>query len=218
MRIHRALAALQILSALAVAGAVHAQDAAPAPAAPAAVASALAASVPDDSVGESPEADAPRAPVRARGSRVAALAVAFEPVTLAPGAKVDPELEADCKFEEIVATDVGKMLHHFHLGGGKPTGNDARLLRIAVTDVSGESGGIYTGTKSMRIHVTLVVNGKVERETDLYRYNTGGNPFRGTCHIFRQHTRKLGKDVSAWIKDANYHPDDQPVWDKDDAQ
>ena len=209
MRIHRALVALQILSALAVAGAAHAQDAASAP-----VASAPAASAADE-----PDVDAPQPVVRTRGRRAAAaLAVALEPVTLAPGAKVDPELAADCKFEDIIGADVRKMLHHYHLGGGKPTGNDARLLRVAVTDVSGESGGVYSGTKSLRIHATLVVDGKVERETDIYRYNTGGNPFRGTCHIFRQHTKRLGKDLASWIKDASYKADNQPLSEKDDAE
>ena len=39
---------------------------------------------------------------------LAQLAVALKPVTLAPDAKVDPQLEADCKFEEALGTDVGK--------------------------------------------------------------------------------------------------------------
>lgn len=210
MRIHRALVALQILSCLVVAGAAHAQ--APVPAASASAATAP----PDEALAD--EAPVPVARVRGRRAAAAAMAVALEPVTLAPGAKVDPALEADCKFEDIVGTDVGRMLHHFHLGGGKPSGNDARVLRIAVTDVSGESGGVYTGTKSIRVHATLVVDGKVERETDFYRYNTGGNPFRGTCHIFRQHTKRLGRDLAAWVKDASYKADTQAVGEKDDAE
>lgn len=199
---HPGLSALRILCGLAIVGAVHAQDAASAPA-------------PTDDASAMEEI--PLTPAPARGRRVVpALAVALEPVTLAPNAKVDPELEADCKFEDIVAADVRKRLHHARLGGGKPTGDDARLLRIAVTDVSGATGGVYTGTKSIRIHATLLVNGKVERETDIYRYNVGGNPFRGTCHIFRQHTKRLGKDLASWIKDAHYKVDDKPVGDQDD--
>jgi hypothetical protein len=208
MRTHRALAALQILSSLALAHVAHAQE-------------ALAARPAAASATPAP-ASAPAAPLAAQPARRRvdgpALAVALEPVTLAPDAKVDPELEADCRFEEIVGVDVGKMLHHYHLGGGRPTGGDARVLRIAVTDVSGSSGGVYSGTKSIRVHATLLIDGKVDRETDIYRYNVGGNPFRGTCHIFRQHTRRLGKDMASWIKDANYKVDDLPVEGKDDAE
>jgi hypothetical protein len=200
MRIHRAIAVLQILSGLLFVGAAHAQDPEP------------AASAADSSEIES----LPEAPLRGRQA-LAALAVALEPVTLAPNAKVDPALEADCKFEEIVGIDVAKRLKHARLGGGKPKGSDPRLLRLAVTDVSGESGGIYSGTKSIRIHATLLIDGKVDRETDIYRYNVGGNPFRGTCHLFRQHTKRLGKDLVSWIKDKNYRVDDHPMGDKDEA-
>lgn len=204
MRIHRALVALQLVSALACADIAHAQESASAPA-PANAATTV----------EPP----PTAPSqRGRQAASTSLAVALAPVTLAANAKVDPALEADCKFEEIVGTDVGRMLRHYHLGGGKTTGSDARVLRIAVTDVSGESGGVYSGTKSMRIHAELLVDGKIDRETDMYRYNTGGNPFRGTCHIFRQHTKRLGKDLASWIKDARYKADDQATEEKDDAE
>lgn len=201
MRVHRALAALQIMSGLFLAGAACAQGPAPA-----SEAVPVEASSPSE------------APQRVKPTAYGVLAVALEPVTLAPNAKLDPELEADCKFEEILGVDVSKMLHHYHLGGGKPMGNDARLLRLTVTDVSGASGGVYSGTKSMRVHAALLVDGKIERETDLYRYNTGGNPFRGTCHIFRQHTKKLGKDVASWIKDARYKTDDKAMGEKDDVE
>jgi hypothetical protein len=194
--------ALRVLCGLAMATVVQAQEA------PAASVDADDAATPTT---------APAAKLRGRRA-VAALAVALDPVTLAPNAKVDPELEADCKFEEIVRADVAKRLHHARLGGTKPTGSDARVLRIEVTDVSGAAGGVYTGTKSIRIHATLVVDGKVERETDLYRYNVGGNPFRGTCHIFRQHTKRLGKDLTSWIKDASYRAEDKPMGEDDDAE
>lgn len=205
MRSHRAIRALQIMSGLALSVALHAQE----PAAPVAASAAA--------TDASPAVEPQVAPASSRGRQaVVALAVALEPVTFAQNANIDPGLE-DCKFEEIVGIDVGKMLHHYHLGGGKPTGADARVLRIAVTDVSGSSGGVYTGTKSIRVHATLLVDGKIDRETDIYRYNTGGNPFRGTCHIFRQHTKRLGKDLASWIKDARYKVDDRPLGDKDDA-
>lgn len=205
----RAFHALPILSALALAGAatVHAQDAAPAAPAPA---------VADSPASTRPMLPEPTARARRERREMAGPGVALD-VTLAPNAKVDPQLEADCRFEEIVAVDVAKALGHRHLGGAKPTGDDARVLRVAVTDVSGESGGVYTGTKSIRVHATLVVDGKVERETDIYRYNTGGNPFRGTCHIFRQHTKRLGRDLTAWVRDSSYKADQQPLGDKDDA-
>lgn len=207
---HRALFALRILCGLAIAGAAHAQGT---------VAAAPASAVAE---GTAPAATAVAepAPAKARRGRrsLPGLAVALEPVTLAPNAKVDADLEKDCRFEDIVGTDVGKMLAHYRLGGGKPTGDDERVLRIAVTDVAGESGGVYSGTKSIRIHAALVVDGKVERETDIYRYNVGGNPFRGTCHIFRQHTRRIGKDIASWIKDPAYKVEAQPMGDKDDAE
>jgi hypothetical protein len=203
MQSHRAFHALPILWCLA-AGTVHAQASAPA--------AATSAVTADVAIPVAPPAVKQK---RARAT-LPGLAVALD-VTLAPDAKVDPELEADCRFEEIVATDVAKTLSHQHLGGGKPTGDDLRVLRVAVTDVSGSSGGVYTGTKSIRVHAALVVDGKVERETDLYRYNVGGNPFRGTCHIFRQHTKRLGRDLSAWVKDASYRAENQPMGDKDDA-
>jgi hypothetical protein len=212
MRIHRALVAFQVLSALLLAGAAHAQQ----PASAAAPASAVAATDTDTDVDVDAEPSPHAAPLRGRRA-VAALAVALEPVTLAPNANIDPDLLGACNFEEFVGVDVAKMLRHYRLGGGKPTGNDARVLRIAVTDISGSTGGVYTGTKSIRIHATLLVDGKVDRETDIYRYNTGGNPFRGTCHIFRQHTKRLGKDLAAWIKDARYKVDDRAMGDKDDA-
>jgi hypothetical protein len=196
---------LRVLGGLSIAAAVHAQQAASAP--------AIADEAPTKEAVPAP------APAGLHGRRgVAALAVALEPVTLAPNAKVDPELEADCKFEEIVRADVAKRLHHARLGGTKPTGADARVLRVAVTDVSGAAGGVYTGTKSIRIHATLLVDGKVERETDVYRYNVGGNPFRGTCHIFRQHTKRLGKDLVSWIKDEGYRVEDKPMGEDDDAE
>ena len=196
--------ALQVLSCLALAGSLHAEEVVAVDASPGAAAAS-------DVVMAAP------APVSTRrGRRSASDAVALE-VTLAPNAKVDPELEADCKFEEIVATDVAKRLRHYRLGGSKPTGTDARVLRVAVTDVSGESGGVWTGTKSIRVHASLVVDGQVERETDIYRYNTAGNPFRSTCHIFRQHTKRLGHDLASWIRDSSYKVDDRPMGDKDEA-
>lgn len=197
--------ALRVVGGLSIAAAVHAQEAASAP--------AIAGVAPTKEAVPAP------APAGLDGRRgLAALAVALEPVTLAPNAKVDPELEADCKFEEIVRADVAKGLHHARLGGTKPTGADARVLRIAVTDVSGAAGGVYTGTKSIRVHATLLVDGKVERETDVYRYNVGGNPFRGTCHIFRQHTKRLGRDLVSWIKDAGYRVEDKPMGEDHDAE
>lgn len=196
---------LRVVCGLVVTVAVHAQEAAPAAASAAGSSATQAVPVP--------------AVPAVHGRRGAAeLAVALEPVTLAANAKVDPELEADCKFEEIVRADVAKALHHARLGGTKPTGSDARVLRIAVTDVSGSAGGVYTGTKSIRVHATLLVDGQVERETDVYRYNVAGNPFRGTCHIFRQHTKRLGRDLAAWIKDSGYRDDDKPLGEDDDAE
>ena len=206
---HHARVALRVLSGLAFAGALHAQEAAPASAAmPAAAASVAAAPVP--------------APAAAKARRVKpsgrarALPVVLD-VTLAPNAKVDPALESACNFEEILGVDVAKVLHHARLGGGKPTGSDARLLKVQITDVSGELGGVYTGTKSMRIHAALVIDGTVADETDLYRYNTGGNPFRSTCHIFHQHTRRLGRDLAGWIKDENYKAEETPMVEGEDT-
>ena len=195
--------ALRVLCGLAFAVAVQAQEA------------PAAAEDVDDAA--TPAAAPAARKLHGRRAMAAALAVALEPVTLASNAKVDPELEADCKFEEIVQADVAKALHHARLGGTKPTGSDARMLRIAVTDVSGAAGGVYTGTKSIRVHATLVVDGTIERETDIYRYNVGGNPFRGTCHIFRQHTKRLGRDLTSWIKDASYKADERPMGE-DDAE
>jgi len=90
MRIHRVVAVLQVLSGLLVVGVAHAQDREPAASAPAS---------------SEVESFIPEPPLRGREA-LAALAVALEPVTVAANAKVDPELEADCKFEEIVGIDV----------------------------------------------------------------------------------------------------------------
>ncbi len=135
---------------------------------------------------------------------------------MAPDAKVDPALEADCRFEEVLGKDVGKMLHHYHLGGGKAKGDDHRALRISIVEVTGQTGGAWTGSKSMRIHLQLLVDGKPEREADMYRYNNGANPFRGTCHVFRQHTKRLGKDIASWIKNPAYKAGDAMSGDKED--
>jgi hypothetical protein len=207
MKHHYTRFALRVLSGLAMAGALHAQGVDPV------AADTPAASAP---VTAAPAPASKRVRPAKVSARTRAAAVVLE-VTLAPNAKVDPELEADCKFEAILATDVSKALHHARLGGGKPTGTDERVLQVQITDVSGESGGVYTGTKSMRVHVALVIDGKVSDETDLYRYNTGGNPFRGTCHIFRQHTRRLGRDLVGWIKDENFNADDAPMGANDES-
>ncbi len=90
--------------------------------------------------------------------RRAQLAVALEPVALAPNAKVDPDMEADCKFEDALGADVGKN-----------------------------------------------------------RYNVGANPFRGTCHVFHQHTKRLGKDLASWIKDVSYKVDNPMLDGNDDT-
>ena len=198
---HYARLALGVFSGLALASALHAEGVAPVQAA------ALATTTPDASASVPVPS---RKPAARSSGRSRPLPVTLD-VVLAPNAKVDPELESDCKFEQILATDVAKALHHARLGGGKPTGTDARLLKLQITDVSGESGGVYTGTKSMRVHAALVVDGQVADETDLYRYNTGGNPFRGTCHIFRQHTKRLGRDLAGWLKDENFQADESPM-------
>jgi hypothetical protein len=210
MNHHHARFALRALCGLAFASALHAQGIAPAEGPPA------AASAPEASASMSAPARKAAAKASRRASRSNALAVALD-VTLAPNAKVDPELEADCKFEELLATDASKALRHARLGGVKPSGHDERLLKVQITDVSGESGGVYTGTKSMRVHVALVVDGKVSDETDFYRYNTGGNPFRGTCHIIRQHTKRLGRDLAGWVKDENFRAEDAPMGDSDES-
>ncbi len=170
-----------------------------------------------DSASESTDSQKPSAVRVSQRDRFAQLAVVLEPVTLAPDAKVDPDMEADCRFEEALGTDVGKMLRHYHLGGGKVKGTEARVLRISIVEVTGKTGGAWSGSKSMRIHAALLVDGKPEREADMYRYNTGANPFRGTCHVFRQHTKRLGKDLASWIKNPSYKVDNPMLDEKDDS-
>jgi hypothetical protein len=150
---------------------------------------------------------------------LAKLAVALEPVTYSANAKVEPSLREDCKIEQALQRDVGKMLHHYGLGGRKAASTQGRTLKMQITEVTGDSGGAWTGPKSVTAHMQLFIDGRLERETDMTRVNVGANPFRGTCHVLHQHTKTLGRDVARWLKDERYKvfntPDDEP--DEPDA-
>ena len=152
----------------------------------------------------------------AKRAALAGLAVALEPVTYSEDAKVEPGLREDCKIEQALAGDVGKMLRHFRLGGGKAASPQGRTLKMQITEVVGSSGGAWTGPKSLTVHLQLLIDGRLERETDMTRVNVGANPFRGTCHVLHQHTKRLGKDVAHWIKDERYKLLDTPDDDTDE--
>jgi hypothetical protein len=136
--------------------------------------------------------------------------VSLQPVTYADDAKVEPALREDCKIEQELAGDVGKMLRHYRLGGAQAASTQGRTLKLQITDVTGSAGGAWSGAKSITVHAQLLIDGKLERETDMTRVNVGANPFRGTCHVLHQHTKKLGKDVASWLKDERYKLLDTP--------
>lgn len=154
------------------------------------------------------------APVGSTRAVLAELSVGLQPVTYAEDAKAPADLRSDCKLEEALEADIGKMLHHYHLGGRKATSTKGRTLKIQIVDVSGEGGGAWSGPKSLTVHVQLQNDGHLERETDMTRVNVGANPFRGTCHVLRQHTKRLGKDVASWLKDERFTPADAPYDDE----
>lgn len=174
--------------------------------------------------GESPQASAASEPAAASAAArkskralLAGLAVSFQPVTYADDAKVSPSVR-ECDVEKELEHDLSARLQHYHLGGAKTTSMEGRTLKIQIMNLAGESGGMWTGAKSLTLHVQLLADGHLERETDLTAVNVGANPFRGTCHVLHQHTKKLGSNIAQWLKDEPILSREEPADDAGDAE
>jgi hypothetical protein len=89
---------------------------------------------------------------------------------------------------------------------------DGQVLVMAIIELGGnQSGGSWTGGKSLTVQGSLYENGKLKGTFIAYRNNSWtilpDKLVRKTCTLYNNHAKQIGRDVAAWLKaptmDAN---------------
>ena len=79
---------------------------------------------------------------------------------------------------------------------------EGKVLHLKFLHVLGNSGGAWSGSKSVTVTGELIENGEVIGSFTGSRYSTGGafGGFKGTCAILGRCIKTLGKDIAEWLK------------------
>ncbi len=113
-------------------------------------------------------------------------------------AAVRNECNLNTKLAKFIRTYAAK--HFDKVVSISDADKNSKKLTISITDVHGQGGGAWSGSKSVKIEGTLTQNGKVLGTFRALRASGGGafGGYKGTCSILGRCVKTLGKDVAAW--------------------
>jgi hypothetical protein len=145
-------------------------------------------------------------------SAFAARQVVLEtPVTYSSDASVVDQVKTECKIEDMLTQQVGRVLSKMDKTGDGTTAsgsdaNGADVLRLQITHVLGVGGGAWSGPKAITVSAELIEDGNVVRHTTISRWSVGGvfGAFKGTCSILERSATVIGRDLGRWVRDPRY--------------
>ena len=125
------------------------------------------------------------------------------------GLSVPDTLKDKCELETTVVEAVEAFAKHdfykIDFVDSISPSTPGRALAITISDLSGLSGGVWSGPKHLTIDCTLWQNGRIMatfRATRVAGTAALGS-YRGTCEMLERCAKNLGKDVAAWLKNPS---------------
>lgn len=139
-------------------------------------------------------------------------------VVYSTNAAIPQSIRNECdlpnKLSTFIKADAEGQYSHI-IDDSAATSEQAEILTVEITHVTGISGGIWTGPKSVAINATLTKQGKTIGDFKAARMSNSASlvggiltlgvggiaaGLEGTCGVLRHCIRTLSRDITEWLE------------------